>query len=602
MGIRCLTTFVNQHFFRWRKVPVHGDLIIDGCSFYYEFVRDNIDKYGGNYVSLARDIENFLSTLIKCKIKPFLIFDGTIDYKKINTTVTRTQDKLKTAFAWTVDEEANSSGVSLHSDAPSLTQTSNNKGLILEPHLLSYTVIDTVKRVLGEDCLFVSDGDAEIDIASLAIYRQCPVLSNNSDFYIFPLLYGYIAYSKLYWSNPRNDEIYAELYFYELLCEQFGICDISLLAVIPAIIGNDRMHQLDAHQRSKILPPDPDCHSLIENVVMYTASFTTLEACIDILQKQQLIDPTAIIENIQEAYDDYFVVPCKFCIPLNPLKTTLKCINGLPLPAFVLKKFRVGVFSTFLIRILREQMMYKIVIEDLSESWCQLIGIPIRRAIYGILCGSNNGVITEYQRGDNPLKYDTVHIGSVTTVTYDGKKIPLPSLQSCGMNLEKDYGKRILFGILDVKEEDLKKIPTNHQLLLAITRYWYRYCTINRKNVLVKAFLLNLQQPLAPLDTTLSEKQESKNSVTISSAKPSFPVSSFIHAFAQWQSLYHDVYNLNQLLQESLILLPVSDFLECCYLHSLVEVVIKRGVEKVIEQNGLDQNLYLDFLSATCPT
>ena len=457
MGIRCLTAFVNQHFVRWSKVPVEGELIIDGCSFYYEFVRANIDMYGGNYMSLARDIENFLAILKKCKIKPFLIFDGTVDYKKINTIATRTQEKLKTAIAWEVGEK-NPSDNSLHnSHTP---QTSNNKDCILEPHLVSYTVIDTVKRVLGGDCLFVADGDADIDIASLAIHRGCPVLSNDSDFYIFPLQYGYIPYSKFYWSDPRNDKIYADIYFYDLFCEQFGIYDSSLLAVIPAIVGNDMMPQLDARQRRKILPPDPDCHSLIENVVMYTASFTTLEACKHILQKQQLIDPTAIIENLQDAYDDYFFVPCKFCIPLNnPLKTSLKCLDGSSLPEFVLKKFRVGVFSTFLIRILRAQEMYKIVIEDLSEKWCQLIGIPIRAAIYGILCGSD-ALIAEYQRGDNPMEYDIVYIESVRTVTYDGETTPLPSLQSCGMHIENEYGKKVLFGILDVKEEDLKKIPT----------------------------------------------------------------------------------------------------------------------------------------------
>ena len=100
-------------------------------------------------------------------------------------------------------------------------QTSNNKDCILEPHLVSYTVIDTVKRVLGGDCLFVADGDADIDIASLAIHRGCPVLSNDSDFYIFPLQYGYIPYSKFYWSDPRNDKIYADIYFYDLFCRIF---------------------------------------------------------------------------------------------------------------------------------------------------------------------------------------------------------------------------------------------------------------------------------------------------------------------------------------------------------------------------------------------
>ena len=598
MGIRCLTTFVTEKFTRWKKGPVRGELIIDGHSLSHKFNEvAHADMYGGNYMSLAKEIENFLVTLMKYEIKPFLVFDGTTDDKKKVTLVSRTHERLETAVA--VAAKTSSSGN--HDGAPSRTPSFGEH--IVKPILASYIVIDTIKRVLGGDCLFVADGDADIDITSLAIHHRCPVLSNDSDFYIFPLQYGYIPYSKFHWSDPQSDGIYAELYFHECFCEQFGICDPSLLAVIPAIVGNDMISELDAEHRKMILQPDPDCKSLIESVVMYAASFTTLEACINTLQRQELIDPTAVLENIQEAYNNYFFVPCNICKPLDVLRTTLKCVDGSPLPEFVLKKFRVGVFSTFLIKILRKQEMYKITVEDTSESWCRLIGVPIRRAIYGILCGSD-AFITELQRGENPLKYDQIQIKSVRTVTYDGRKIPLPSLESCGVGIEKNYGKEILFGILDTKEEDFKEIPVYYHLLLATTCYWYKHCTISKKDVILKAFLLNLQQPLLAL-TTVAGKDEKlqgeKDSMIVSSAKPPFPVPSFIHAFAQWQSLYSDIFNLSQLLQGPLVLPPVSDFLECSYLYNLVEMIIEKGVEKVIQQNDFDQNRYQCFVSAICP-
>ena len=252
---------------------------------------------------------------------------------------------------------------------------------------------------------------------------------------------------------------------------------------------------------------------------------------------------------------------------------------------------------------MNKRCSYAIVKEDISESWCQLIGVPIRRAIYGILCG--NAFITEFQRGENPLIYDEIQIKSVSIVMYHGKEIALPSLHSCGSEIEKGYGKKILFGLLHVKEEDFKKIPTDYHLLLAITHYWYNHCTINKKDVLLKAFLLNLLKPLMPLSTTASAhnaKPRDNKGTGQSSAKPIFPILFFTHALAQWQSLYGDIEDLGQLLQEPLMLLPVSDFLECTYLHSLVEVVIKAGVKKVIRQNGLNQNMYLSFLSAICST
>ena len=208
MGIRCLTTFVKERFTRWEKGPIHGELIIDGCSLYYEFIRrydDELTMYGGDYISLGKDIENFLVTLVKCNIKPFLIFDGTVDERKHDTLVTRTHEKLETAVAMTA-ERTSESGAS--SNDGSLKGDASNQKRTVEPFLGSDVMINKVKHVLGGDCLFVADGDADIDIACLAIHRRCPVLSNDSDFYIFPLQYGYILYSKFQWSDPRNDKIY----------------------------------------------------------------------------------------------------------------------------------------------------------------------------------------------------------------------------------------------------------------------------------------------------------------------------------------------------------------------------------------------------------
>lgn len=108
---------------------------------------------------------------------------------------------------------------------------------------------------------------------------------------------------------------------------------------------------------------------------------------------------------------------------------TLKCEDGSPLPQFVLEKFRVDVFPRFLIRVLCYSEMYQITIEDISESWCQLIALPVRRAIYGILCGSDT-FIMENQRGENPLQYDQIEIKSTTTTMYDEDWFTLPPILS----------------------------------------------------------------------------------------------------------------------------------------------------------------------------
>ena len=59
-----------------------------------------------------------------------------------------------------------------------------------KPFQLLNVMVDSVKCILGDDHVFVADDDIDIDIANLAIYHRCPVLSRDGDFYIilFPLL------------------------------------------------------------------------------------------------------------------------------------------------------------------------------------------------------------------------------------------------------------------------------------------------------------------------------------------------------------------------------------------------------------------------------
>ena len=65
----------------------------------------------------------------------------------------------------------------------------------------------------------------------------------------------------------------------------------------------------------------------------------------------------------------------------------------------------------------------------LHESWCCLIGVPIRKVIYGTLGGSE-ACILETQRCEREASYKEVKIESVTHVTYNGEPILLPTLQS----------------------------------------------------------------------------------------------------------------------------------------------------------------------------
>ena len=594
MGIRCLTKFVNQYFKGWEKSPVKGKLIIDGFALFYtlfeEYSTEQSEIYGGDYVTIAREMSKFLQTLVEAGINPLVVLDGTFDFDKLDTIADRAKEKMKVI----VGQLGTHNHEVLGNEPLPINKQSGMSKSHATPYLSANAIIDSVKRVLGDNHLFVADCDADVDIACLAIHHQCPVLSNDSDFYIFPLLYGYIPYSRFYWRDANsNFIIYGELYFYQLFCKQFEICDTSLLTIIPVIVGNDTITRLDIKYRKMIMPKDVYARMLIiENAVKYVASFKTFEGCLTSLRKQKLF---SMIENIQHAYYDYFFLP--LFKPRTSFITRARCKDGSCIPSFVMKKYRQGVFLPFVIDTLWiHAVCFNMAIEDmLSESWCCLIGVPIRRAIYGILCG-NDACILENQRKACAISYEAVEITSITHTTYDGKQIPLPTLQCCCLELDREYGKKILYGILDARKEYFKKIPKDYQLVLVTTRYWYKHCTITKKRALLKSFVLLVQ---------LSIEHKIEKCLLIRALykpiRPLFPIASFTHAFAQWQSLYRDIQCLNELLQEPLKLLPISDFLECSYLYHLVEAVMKGGVSQIVKQYCLNQKTYQMFYAVANP-
>ena len=592
MGIRCLTKFVNQYFKGWEIRKVKGKLIIDGYALFHclfeEYSTAKSEVFGGDYVSIAREMSEFLQTMVKFEINPLIVLDGTIDGAKADTISSRAHNRMND-----IVDHLQGLSVSLGNKslpAGRLVQAGMNKRH-LTPYLSTDAIIDAVTQILGADCLFVADTDADIDIACLAIHHQCPVLSSDSDFYVFPLPYGYIPYSRFYWRKPICN-IVGELYSYQLFCKQFGICDASLLTIIPVIVGNDTINPLDTKCLKELMPSDICTGRLIENTIKYVASFTTFESCLTALRKQKFF---SMIENIQQAYFEYFFLP--LFQPRTSSVTIARCEDGSRIPDFIMKKYRKGIFRPFVLDILWiHAICFNVALEDmLSESWCCLIGVPIRKATYGILCGSDTCIV-ENQRCECTITYEAVERRGIAHVTYNGVKIPLPTLQSCGLELDKEYGKKILFGILDTTEENFENIPKNYQLLLATTYYWYKHCTIANKDVLLESFVLLIQ-------LLKEHKIERYLSLRVlhNPADPLFPIASFAHAFAQWQSLYRDIHCLNELLQKPLELLRVSCFLECSFLYYLVEAVMKRGVSYTIKQFCLNRETHQMIYAAVNP-
>ncbi|KAJ3609079.1 hypothetical protein NHX12_023606 [Muraenolepis orangiensis] len=223
MGVHGLTSFVegNRHFFQDVKFS-DSVLIIDGCSLYFRlYFSHSLDQqHGGDYDAFSILLAHFLSALAACNVHPFVVLDGGMDPsdKKFSTLRERLRSKIK--------------------DAESLSH--GRHGSVLP--ILTREVFIQVLRQRGVP-LVQCPAEADWEIACLAHQWNCPVLTNDSDFYIYDLPGGYLPFRFFNWTNLSGKGphrwISARRYTTHLLCRRFGGLSRQLLPLCAVLCGND---------------------------------------------------------------------------------------------------------------------------------------------------------------------------------------------------------------------------------------------------------------------------------------------------------------------------------------------------------------------------
>lgn len=554
MGIRGLKTFVNEHFRGWKATSVQGELIVDGFSLLHALYTESGEdaKYGGHYVNFSRYVESFLTHLIRCGVQPFVVFDG-IDYdhsKKITHSKRRLEDSFK------VHGLISGSDPSAH----------------VSPYLSSLVMIETVARVLGKDRFCVTDGDADSYIAYLGSVRKSPVLSDDSDFFIFHLGSGYIPYYMFKWGRGGVE---AHVYYYKDFIKEMSIKDATLLILLPSIVGNDVLPPLDDVER-KLSRKEL---FRLDAIVRYISNFSNLGEAKKAISQ---ITPNAL-KNVKEAHKLYYGAVDSF--RSNPQhKTVLKnhFKGNSELPKFLIARFRAGQVPKLVMdAVCLGDVEHKVCMEDSNGPWCHLIGKPIRQVTYGILCGKD-AQVHEHHRHSG--KIGEFFIESITAIQLHGcESVQLENIPSCSLPQKKC----LLFGALGSKEDDFTAFVSEFStygsdmlLLLAITRFWYRVfddVEVSNKHKLLAAFLLTLVKA-AIVSLPYPSKAVVKSS--------SYSLVTFVHAFAQWQSVYRDVYCLNKLLLEPVPLFSVSSFFSGIVIYQYACAITQSGINEVIIQCG----------------
>ncbi|XP_054619137.1 protein asteroid homolog 1 [Dunckerocampus dactyliophorus] len=223
MGVHGLTTFVEGNRLFLSDVRFRDSrLVIDGNSLYFNlYLKHGLDRqHGGDYDAFAGIVCQFLSALEVCGIQPYVVLDGGIDpsNKKLNTLQQRLQARIK--------------------EAENMAHGRNGSVLpILTRQVFIQVLIQ--KGIPLVQC----PAEADWEIACLAHQWRCPLLSNDSDFYIFDLPGGYLPLNFFQWTNLNGKAshryIPARCYTTKVLCHWYGGLNQELLPLCAVLIGND---------------------------------------------------------------------------------------------------------------------------------------------------------------------------------------------------------------------------------------------------------------------------------------------------------------------------------------------------------------------------
>ncbi|KAH0944447.1 hypothetical protein HN011_005734 [Eciton burchellii] len=298
MGIRGLTAYIWNHSERFLEIhALHNTyLVIDGnciaCQLYMTCTKSNC-IFGGDYDKYAQCVSEFFEELLKCNITPLVIIDGGCEDKKLKTVISRMKEKIERASYYTV--------------------ASQHKNKFF-PLLLREVFKDVMneKGIKYVQCMFEADNT----IAAIARILDCPVLSYDSDFYIYGSLY--IPFNT--WENviSRNSSgtgyvKYCKIYYVQKLLQFFSGLNLSLLPLASILLGNDYVKQhtfknffrhLKLSQTKKTKYSDQQRR--IETTFNWLRKHNLNQAVIGILSRLQRQERKRVLNIIETMLNGYF--------------------------------------------------------------------------------------------------------------------------------------------------------------------------------------------------------------------------------------------------------------------------------------------------------
>ncbi|CAH8607768.1 unnamed protein product [Heterobilharzia americana] len=175
MGVRGLTTYLQSNPGNFVEYELHNTtVIIDAHNFlnFLYFKSGIYTQFNGEYLAFTGVISRFIGSFRRCGVNPIFVFDGCHEPFKLSTQVKRNHQRMQTCR--NLLKQINTRN--------NLCPTDISLCVQLLPPLATITLVQALEALKVD--YITSDGESDQDVISLGMYLHCPVISNDSDFYI----------------------------------------------------------------------------------------------------------------------------------------------------------------------------------------------------------------------------------------------------------------------------------------------------------------------------------------------------------------------------------------------------------------------------------
>ena len=535
MGIPGLTAFIEAEYNEWEnktlRTATDGKLIVDGNCLCWHLLRDIDCSHGGQYWKYKQAVRRFFEVLKQEGVSPIVVMDGVNLDQNWETRAKKRSEKI--------------------------TRLKKKTIAILTCFLLE-VFCSTVTELELKLC--VADGGADETVAKLANHYSCPVLAEDSDYFIYNLRAGYIplALNKLDLESP---EVKLKIYKREKFAHKFNkFQQTSLCYAIPAIFGNDFLPSLNDYVK-KICPNvGESATERYKAVCQYLSEFSSLEAYKDTLKK------TKTMEECEKLYSIEFEEQFDFEQLLHSGNTGLKHCSGDELPQWLLMAFRRGNFPPYFIEAaVYQNTILPIMYDDVKSATSTGLSDHIRQCLYALLSCDK---VTEYVRVERDI--------TKTALCVEGIRIPnLFEIQDLSEAQKKEV---LYYAILGCNAESLSSFDGKYskwKFTAAVTMYWAKKVCMHMGTIisheLIKAliacflrcnsdyhddkFECTTECPYWHSTTTDADiweegstAEEGELALQTTTKNPKKKMMNAFHAFSQWQYAYHCTLAVNTVL------------------------------------------------------